>query len=331
MSSTLAQLSSLARLLEHDAQTLELSVRAMHEVCPRGLAFGLTTRGPHADAIGVVRLMHGGQMITPAMSHLAHVRTPAYDVAAVPGPQRNRWFEPFREGIATHAGFKASTLYPMVERFGVLEMGRVAVCAGARQVALVGVAVPEGTTFSDGERQQLQDTGAALVVPLRVAAVLADQLRERSALDRLLQSATDALIATDARGTVLATSRSAAMLLRHERVLTEHIERAVRGAAGRCTRTEVGAHTIHVSSYADDDETCLVAIDSDGYVEPPVRLTPRQTELLALVEKGLSNAEMAAAMSLAPATIKTMLERLYQRVGVAGRGELASWARRRLV
>lgn len=300
----------------------------MYEACPRGLAFGLTTRGPHAESIGALRMMHAGQLLSPSMPHLAHVRTPAYDVAAVPSAQRNRWFEPFREGIATHAGFKASTLYPIVERFGVLELGRVAVCAGARQVAMVGVAVPEGTGFTDAERHDLQATGQALVVPLRVAAVLADQLRERSALDRLLQAAMDALIATDAKGTVLATSRSAALLLRRERGMTDHIARAVSAAAGRCTRIEVGAHTIHVSPHVEGEVTNLVAVDAGGYAESPVRLTARQAELTTWVEKGLSNAEIAAAMSLSPATIKTMLERLYQKLGVAGRGELASWIRR---
>ncbi len=329
MTSTLDQLSTVARLLEHDAQTLELAVRAMYEVCPRGLAFGMTMRGPHASTLGAVRFMHNGQLLQPNMPHLAHIRTPAYDIAAVPAAQRNRWVEPFREGIATHEGFRQSTLYPLVQRYGVLDMGRVAVCAGARQVALVGLAVPEGADITEQEREELQRTAAALVVPLRIAAVLADQLHERSALERMLQDASDALIATDAHGTVLATSRAASVLLRRDRPLAQHVEHAVREAAGRCLRVAIDAHTLHLSPHHDGEVAWLIAVDSTEYVEAPVRLTARQNELLTLLEKGLSNAEIAAALSLSPATVKTMLERLYRRIGVSGRVELASWTRRR--
>lgn len=57
-------------------------------------------------------------------------------------------------------------------------------------------------------------------------------------------------------------------------------------------------------------------------------LTARQAELLSLLEEGRTNAELAAAMGVAPATVKTMLERLYQRAGVANRVELLAWARK---
>lgn len=329
MSSALERLTSAAFVLEQDALALELAVRAMYEACGRGLAFGLTTRGPHAERVGVLRMMHAGQVLAPEMPHLAHVRTPAYDIANVPVAQRNRWVEPFREGIATHEGFKASTLYPMVRRFGVLEQGRVAVCAAAKQVALVGVAIPEGTEFSDDERARLVETGAALVVPLHIAAVVADQMTERSALERLFEGAKDALVATDAAGTVLATTRPAIELLRGDRGLAAQIASAVRVAEGHTGRLAVAGRTLHVSPHVHGEVACLVAIDADVYPEPPIVLSPRQEELLVLVEKGLGNAEIAAAMSLAAPTVKTMLERLYRKVGVAGRGELASWARQR--
>lgn len=329
MSDALERLRALASLLEQDAYALELSVRAMHEACPRGVAFGLTTRGPHAASLGAFRLMVDGEMQSPTLPLLAHLRTPAYDVADVPADQRNRWVEPFREGIATPEGFKASTIYPLVKRFGVLDQGRVAVCSGARQVALVGVAVAEGTTFSDDERARLTDTGAALVVPLRVAAVVADQAREQSALERLLENSGDALLATDDRGAVVVASRRAVELVRADRALAGQIEAAVRRAEGRNVRVVDGGRTLHVSPDVDRTAAYLVAIDGDGFVEPPVALSARQDEVLGLVEKGLGNAEIATAMGLSPATVKTMLERLYRKVGVAGRGELASWARRR--
>jgi DNA-binding NarL/FixJ family response regulator len=53
-----------------------------------------------------------------------------------------------------------------------------------------------------------------------------------------------------------------------------------------------------------------------------VRVTPRQSELLTLLEKGLTNGEIAVTLSSAAPTVKTMLERLYRRASVSNRVEL---------
>jgi len=329
VTSALDQFVSAALVLEHETAALELAVRAMFEACPRGLAIGFLSRGPRSESLGAFRLFHEGRFSRQAMPLLAHVRTPAYDVANVPSAQRNRWVEPFREGIATHEGFKASTLYPFVARFGVLEQGRVAVCAGERQVALVGLAIPEGTEFSDEERSRLTATGEALVVPLRIAALVSDELRERSALERILESTQDALVATNARGQPVLTSRAAVVALRRDRKLAGLIEAAARVANGGVARHREGGVTIHVSPHREGDVAYLVALDTETLVEPPLELSERQRELIGLVERGLSNAEIGSAMSLAPSTVKTMLERLYKKAQVAGRAELAHWARER--
>jgi DNA-binding NarL/FixJ family response regulator len=48
-------------------------------------------------------------------------------------------------------------------------------------------------------------------------------------------------------------------------------------------------------------------------------LTPREVSVLELVAKGLSNREIAAALSTRPGTIKTHLERIYAKLGVGDR------------
>jgi len=103
----------------------------------------------------------------------------------------------------------------------------------------------------------------------------------------------------------------------------------VRATNGRAATHREGGVTIHVSPHRDGEVAFLVALDTNELIEPPVPLSSRQRELIALVERGLSNAEIASAMSLAPGTVKTMLERLYKKVQVAGRVELAHWARER--
>ena len=148
------------------------------------------------------------------------------------------------------------------------------------------------------------------MVPLRIASLIADVQRTRSPLDILMQGTTDAILATDSRGVILGSSKPASDRLRLERDLPERITAAVRASRPGASVVRDGARAIYLSPCAERGVAWLIAIDGESWVEPPVRLTPRQRELLVLLDKGLINAEIAAALKLAAPTIKTMLERL---------------------
>jgi DNA-binding CsgD family transcriptional regulator len=326
---SLARLTEAVSVFSDEVTVVELAVRALHESCPRGAAYGLTSRGPHSDQVGTFRAMHAGAWLDLKLTHLTYVRTPAIDVTNVPLAQRNRWVEPFVEGIATPEGYKKSTLYPLIAHLKMLNGGRVLVCAEQRQVAFVGASVPEGTDFSDDERTILRATSEALVVPLRIAALIADVQRTRSPLDVLLQGTRDAILATDGRGLILASSKPASDRLRLERDLPARIVAAVRASGQGASVVRDGGRSIYLSPCAEHGVAWLIAIDGESWVEPPVRLTARQRELLVLLDKGLSNAEIAAALALATPTVKTMLERLYRRANVSNRVELLAWSRAR--
>jgi DNA-binding CsgD family transcriptional regulator len=65
--------------------------------------------------------------------------------------------------------------------------------------------------------------------------------------------------------------------------------------------------------------------------EPPGRrypagLTPREVDVLRLLPRGLSNAEIAASLFVSPRTIQTHLSNLYGKLGVAGRAEAIAYA-----
>ena len=59
-------------------------------------------------------------------------------------------------------------------------------------------------------------------------------------------------------------------------------------------------------------------------------LTPRQRDVMTLVARGLSNAEVAAALGMSPSTVKEHLTRSYRRLGVTNRtgAVVALWRER---
>ena len=52
---------------------------------------------------------------------------------------------------------------------------------------------------------------------------------------------------------------------------------------------------------------------------PQEQLSPRETEVLALVARGLTNAQIARQLYLSEATVKTHLLRACAKLGVSGR------------
>jgi LuxR family maltose regulon positive regulatory protein len=50
-------------------------------------------------------------------------------------------------------------------------------------------------------------------------------------------------------------------------------------------------------------------------------LSERETEVLVLVARGLSNEQIAEALHIAPSTVKRHLANVYEKVGVSSRSE----------
>jgi DNA-binding CsgD family transcriptional regulator len=69
--------------------------------------------------------------------------------------------------------------------------------------------------------------------------------------------------------------------------------------------------------------------DGDGLLpgtEP--LLTPRQAQILALVASGLTDGEIATRLGLSPRTVRTHLERVFQKHGLRNRAAAAAlWSR----
>ncbi len=60
----------------------------------------------------------------------------------------------------------------------------------------------------------------------------------------------------------------------------------------------------------------------------PVDLTPRETEVLAMVRQGLANKQIARRLGITERTVKAHLSSAFQRTGTADRTQAAIWAER---
>lgn len=58
----------------------------------------------------------------------------------------------------------------------------------------------------------------------------------------------------------------------------------------------------------------------------PNRFTPRQREVLALVARGLSNAEIATALSISRRTVEKHVEAIHMKAGTTTRARLVVFA-----
>ncbi len=61
---------------------------------------------------------------------------------------------------------------------------------------------------------------------------------------------------------------------------------------------------------------------------PPMKLTPRMTEVLLLVCEGKTTTEIARELGLSPFTVKNYMERIFERLGARDRAEAVAIALR---
>jgi DNA-binding NarL/FixJ family response regulator len=62
---------------------------------------------------------------------------------------------------------------------------------------------------------------------------------------------------------------------------------------------------------------------------PPAELSPRETEVLRLVARGLPNKHIARDLGISEKTVKSHLTSIFQTIGVTDRTQAALWAERR--
>lgn len=57
----------------------------------------------------------------------------------------------------------------------------------------------------------------------------------------------------------------------------------------------------------------------------PIKLTKRQKQLMAMLEKGMSNDQIAQEIGISTHTVKVHFWRLFRKIGVNSRGQALKW------
>ena len=112
----------------------------------------------------------------------------------------------------------------------------------------------------------------------------------------------------------------------------ENIHRALEaGARGYLLKDMLGDQMVQVIRAVSQGGTGVPRAVAAKLAEygPRVSLTPRETEVLSLVAKGLSNAEVAERIGRAEGTVKVHLKNILQKLGVDDRTDAVTTAMRR--
>lgn len=109
-------------------------------------------------------------------------------------------------------------------------------------------------------------------------------------------------------------------------ITSEQCEAAIAaGARGVIAKSEPAEALVHALLAIDDGELVVSPIfrRPQGYTWPghDFGLTARESEVAAFLGEGLSNREMADALSISEHTVKSHLKAIFQKVGVGSRAQ----------
>jgi len=106
------------------------------------------------------------------------------------------------------------------------------------------------------------------------------------------------------------------------------------GARGFLAKSLVGADLVAgIERIAAGEQLTALAPDGDSgpssvWPTGDAGLSPREAEMLALIARGLSNEDIAAACYLSINTVKSYIRDAYRKIGVSTRPQAVGWALR---
>jgi DNA-binding NarL/FixJ family response regulator len=106
----------------------------------------------------------------------------------------------------------------------------------------------------------------------------------------------------------------------------EEIEHAIRALAAGQTHLDPAVQQRLVATVVDQTQSPAGQPTPVPPSQLPDELTPREVEVLKLIAAGLSNREIADALVLSNATVKTHINRIFYKAGVRDRAQAVRYA-----
>ncbi len=321
----LAELIRGAKLFSDGSAALASALGALSEASPRTDFFAAVYRSHPALEIGLCSRVQAGKRVDLDGLQVAFAQSPTYfDRWAVESTQRNRWrsYTSIRESPALDRYWRTQ------HKYRVIRFRRIVLCQGSRPVAYVSASLREGEPWSRGELERIGASFRRVSRLIRViASVFRDLSSSSSVADQLLSDAEGAVVLTS-EGVPIVSSPRAHRWLEKDPELKRLVDNFGRGALGRVYRLR----NFHVTTDALEGELgarwqvlrCGRVRELPGtkHSHLSVPASSKEIELAAWLAQGLTNREIAERMGYRPSTIKTMLERLYEKHQVRGRVQL---------
>lgn len=333
MRTAITQLQEAAVGLEQPGMIVSLAAAAVAHAVPRGMTFAYDIRDWPARTIGKMGLHMEGEDadFNPFPTIFPHIEV-GFGRVTVQVEQRNKVVEVFRTSSLTPETLRSSSFRGMLDHYRVLQSARCVVCLGARPVGNIGAFIPEGSAgFTARELTNLRLVAQAALGPLRLSALLGGWTALTDAVDHLMASRLDASLLVSENGMLMGASTRGERMIERYPELVEVLRREVRAGVKHARAVSVGGCGVELSLTPCSPRGGASAVLAVLGVSPPAgrgKVSARQADLVEHLSRGQSNAEIAQAMGLSSATIKTMLERLYARHRVSGRVALLDTIRR---
>ena len=116
------------------------------------------------------------------------------------------------------------------------------------------------------------------------------------------------------------------VLLANDPSIEECVQLLAFGASaclGRSTQSRDVLNAIHLASRGLQLMPSATA-EGGGSIAGPSLMTPREAEVLPLLQQGRSNAQIALALNVGVETVRTHARNIYRKLGVSSRRELAA-------
>jgi predicted ATPase/DNA-binding NarL/FixJ family response regulator len=134
------------------------------------------------------------------------------------------------------------------------------------------------------------------------------------------------LAAVDAAWSAIQNALANTLREQHDAALGAARAAMSEGAYRAASTKGAGMSQAEAIAYALGESRGPISRSGERPSESWLRLTPRERDVAALVARGLSNSQIAAALVISARTVETHVQHIMDRLGVSTRAQIAAWS-----